>query len=384
MYHVINPVCRQVGERQTLNLKNMDHKSPLQIGLYLAILVATGILTHSCANSLATDASLEKKEVGIPVTLAKVEFDTVAFPVHVSGNLQASRESRLSFKTGGIIKLIKVHEGDKVKSGDLLAKLDLKEINQQVMQARVGLDKANRDFERIQNLYNDSVATLEQMQNAKSAFEVARANMNIAEYNLKYSSITAPCDGIILKKFMEESEITGPGMPVFYFASDEDSWRMTVGVSDKSIVKISMGDKAQITTDAFPDQILGANVSKIANAPDPKTGLYEIELSVEETSLELKPGFFARGDIYPSKTLVCGKIPVEAVQEGFGKTISFYVLDEDTQKAKLKEAEVLFLQNNFVYVAQNSLDPNARVIMQRQKEIKNNDKVSAKSLLAKR
>jgi RND family efflux transporter MFP subunit len=356
----------------------------LKIVIHLLIIAAFGFVVQSCGKTLATENEPIKQEFEIPVTIAEASLEWVAVPIHVSGILRANKESRLSFKTGGIIRKIEVNEGDKVKAGTVLAQLDLKEINQQVAQAKIGLDKAQRDYARIENLYNDTVSTLEQLQNAASALELAKTTLNIAEYNLKFSTINAPSDGIILKKIMEENEITGPGMPIFYFASDEGSWKMNVGVSDKNIVKLKLNDKAEIITDAFPDKPIFAMISKIANAPEFETGLYEVELALNDSDLKFKPGFFARGEIMPSDKISCFKLPVDAIQEGVGNKVSFFIYDEKQGIAKKAETEILFLNNDFVYVGCSAFDNSIKVITQSQKDLNNLDKISVKNQLAKR
>ncbi len=143
------------------------------------LLLLAGVTAQSCSN---TEASVQNKEdKGIPVQVAKLAKEKVSLPIHVSGNISASKESRLSFKTGGIIESIYVDDGDQVKKGQVLAKLNLREIQEQVNQAVIGLEKAQRDYERVYNLYSDTVATLEQYQNAKSALDIANTNLNIAE-----------------------------------------------------------------------------------------------------------------------------------------------------------------------------------------------------------
>ncbi len=333
---------------------------------------------YSCQKTIASKLDNNQKN-SIPVEVVETSIEKLSVPIHVSGTISAEKEMRLSFKTGGIIKSIYVDEGGKVNKGKLLAQLDMKEINQQVLQANVALDKAQRDYQRVENLHKDTVATLEQLQNAKSALEVAEATMNIAKYNQKYSSIKAPDKGIILKKFMEENEITGPGTPVFYFASAEDTWKMIVGIADKDIVKLKCGDNAKITTDAWPDKPLNATISRIANAPELYTGLYEVELSISNRGLHLKPGFFARGEIYPDETLTCRKIPVDAVQEGVGKSITYYIYDESTSMAIKAESEVVYLKGGYVFTKLSNSE-RMKVITSKPKEIKDNDRVIAKQL----
>lgn len=356
-----------------MKLKNKTKAIKLISSVLIIGSISVGAM--SCTKTLATDTPKKEKEMAIPVKVENIEKTTIAVPIRIAGNISATKERRLSFKTGGIIKTINADAGDKVKKGKVLAQLDLKEINQQVLQAKTAVDKAKRDFQRAENLYNDTVTTLEQYQNAKSALDLAISQLNIAEYNLQHSTIYAPTNGIILRKFMEENEITGTGTPIFYFASATESWKMTTGISDKDVVKLKFGDNASITIDAYPNKKLNAKVSQIANAPDLTTGLFEVELSIENTSLNLKPGFFAKGDIFPSEKIACYKFPVNAVQEGVGNTITFFTFNDKTNKAQKEETTVLFLMQDYLYVNSINSLTSAMVITHSQKELRHNDYV---------
>ena len=101
----------------------------------------------------------------------------------------------------------------------MLASLDLSEIEAKLASAKNGFSKANRDYQRVKNLYEDNVATLEQLQNTKTAYEVAEANLKIAKFNFTHSKIIAPENGKILKKIGNEGELTAPGAPMFLFGT---------------------------------------------------------------------------------------------------------------------------------------------------------------------
>ncbi len=363
-------ICTGVNQ----NYKTMKKiNNILNIKIMSFLLLLAGVTAESCSNSEASVQNTEDK--GIPVNVTKIEKEELSIPIHVSGNISASKESRLSFKTGGIIESIYVDEGDKVQKGQVLAKLDLKEIQEQVNQAVVGLEKAQRDYDRVLALYTDTVSTLEQMQNAKSALDVAKADLNIAEYNLKFSTIKAPTDGIILMKFFEEDEIVGTGNPIFYFASAEDSWQLVVGISDKDIVKLKLGDKAKITTDAWSDKDLDCLVSNIANAPGQTTGLYEIELSIKNSGLDLKHGFFAKGEIYPSEMNEAYSLPIDAIQEGIGNLVQFYTVSKDGKYAIKQETNIIAMNEKRVFVHPNDMEDDMLIIVEKQKELKHLDKI---------
>ncbi|WP_448635728.1 biotin/lipoyl-binding protein [Pedobacter panaciterrae] len=94
--------------------------------------------------------------------------------VETSGLLSSEQQSNLSFKTSGIINRILVKEGDHVSNGQVLASLNMTEVNAQLNQAEEGFNKAKRDAQRTANLFKDSVSTREQLENTQTALAIAK------------------------------------------------------------------------------------------------------------------------------------------------------------------------------------------------------------------
>jgi len=241
---------------------------------------------------------------------------------------------KLSFKISGIIRKIYADEGMSVRKGQILAMLDLSEINSQVKQAQSAFEKARRDLERVESLYQKKAATLEQYQNVQTAFQVAQSRLNAAEFNLRYSEIRAPSRGRILKRLMEENELAGAGMPVFFFASTEQDWIVRVGVSDRDLVRLRLDDPALVAFDAYPGEKFKAKVTEIVESADQMTGTYEVELKVDPAGKRLVSGFVAKVDIIPSLERTYYVIPIEALVEGNGR--SGYVFAVDTGEANVQ------------------------------------------------
>ena len=93
-----------------------------------------------------------------------------------------------------------VAEGQQVRRGQPLATLDLREIDAQVCRRAQRRHKAERDLERAEALYADSVATLAQVQDARTGAEVARSGLQAAAFNRRYATIVAPADGVVLRR----------------------------------------------------------------------------------------------------------------------------------------------------------------------------------------
>jgi len=270
------------------------------------------------------------------VKVARISFEKTIFPIRSSGLVVSAREVKLSFKTGGIIESIYVNEGATVKKGYLLAALDLSEIKAQVTQTVNGYNKALRDYNRSKNLFADSVATLEQLQNAETAMNIAKANMEIANFNMNHSKIFAPDNGVILKQIVESNEIIAPGYPVFLFGITGKQWKIKTGLSDRDFIRITVGDTAKVTLDAYPGINLNAVVSQLGESANPLTGTYEVELDLIPANIRLASGFIANLEIFPSHAEAYYRLPIEAVVGAEGQTGYIYTITDSSTAKKIK------------------------------------------------
>ncbi|HMI78149.1 MAG TPA: efflux RND transporter periplasmic adaptor subunit [Ferruginibacter sp.] len=233
---------------------------------YLAAVV---VLMEACAGKENKTKESIKSEV-IPVKLLAITSETSRNVINASGSLTTENEAKLSFKIGGVIENILVKEGDRVRAGQLLATLKAAEISAQVQQVQLSLDKAQRDYQRANNLYQDSVATLEQLQNAKTAVDIAKQNLQQVAFNQQYSKIYAPGDGFIAKKLSNAGELVSSGGAVLVLnaLSAKNGWILKTGLSDREWAALEKGNKAIIIIDAFPGKTFEAVVSTKALAAD--------------------------------------------------------------------------------------------------------------------
>lgn len=300
-------------------------------GMLVLSAAAVSAALSGCGESQADSSEVE----AIAVRTAQVEKALLAQPVHATGILAGQAESKLSFKIGGIVDRIHVREGQNVRQGQLLATLKLSEINAQVKQAQHAFDKAERDLQRVQNLYNDKVATLEQMQDATTAFEVAKAALEIAKFNWRYANIFSPASGKILKRFAEENELIGPGAPVLALSSTRAGWVLKAGLADRDVVRVALGDSAQLTFDAFPGRFFAATITEISGTASPMTGTFGVELAVAASEgLALMSGMIGKAVIAPARKDSLTLIPISAIVEADGMSGQVFTLTPENTARK--------------------------------------------------
>ncbi len=319
----------------------------MKILIYI-VLVFNLMLLFACnKKEVAKD---NKPQIG----LVNVKLHTVGSiigndPILASGIVASESEVRMAFKTGGVIEKEYVEEGSVVRKGQLLAKLNMTEIAANVAQVNEQVTKLERDLARVKNLYRDSVATLEQLQNVTTALNVAKQSLSIANFNQQYSDIRATTNGRIVKRIMNEGELVAPGMPVFYLVADNaNDWVVRVGVSDKDWFRLKTGDVASVKIDAFGTETFSANVHKLAASIDPTSGLYQIEMKLKNCNKPLVPGLFSNVKILPSKKIPFLSIPIEALIEG--NNTSAYTFVYDNGKARKIEIKTNGVQGGEVLI----------------------------------
>ncbi|MES1223714.1 MAG: efflux RND transporter periplasmic adaptor subunit [Bacteroidota bacterium] len=300
-----------------------------------------------------SNASNEKiNEDVIPVKTISLQQQTIQQTIHTSGQFTTDDETNLSFKTSGIISKVLVKEGDAIKRGQLLATLNLTEINAGVEQASLAYQKAQRDYERARNLYKDSVATLEQMQNAKTALDVAKQQYASVGFNKNYSEIRATTNGYVLKKYMNEGQYASSGSPVLQVnGAGQTNWILKVGVSDYQWAAVKLGDKATIITDAVPGKIINAVVSRKPEGIDPQSGTFIIHLKLEgDAGVPVASGLFGKASITPSMTAKAWAIPYDALLDGDANSGYVFVTNDNTIAQKIK-VQVDKIENGKIMVS---------------------------------
>lgn len=278
---------------------------------------------QSCTDTKGNANLIPRNSEPIPVRVMPLEKSYASEFIKASGQLTTDDETILSFKTSGVVNSILVKEGDAVKKGQILATLDLREIDAHVSQARHAYEKAQRDFQRTRNLYADSVATLEQLQNAETGLAVAKEQFETALFNKGYSTIHAVANGYVLKKFVNPGQVVDVGDPILLTNGAADArWILKIAVSDKQWSSVTIRSKAKVTVDAFPGRDFEGYVSRKAETSDPQTGAFTVELHVKSGGEKFASGMFGAAEIASAKPQNSWSIPYEAVldandNEGF-------------------------------------------------------------------
>lgn len=312
---------------------------------------ALPLLLVACGSGEKATNEIPDTEI-IPVKLTALKTTNSEENMYVSGQFTTDDETYLSFLSGGVIRGIFVREGDRVRKGQLLATLDLTMVNATLSQAKLGLEKSKRDLERARNLQKDGFATLEQLQNAQTAYDIAKEQLESAEFNLKYSEIRAISDGFILQKMANEGQLVSSGAPVFQTnGAGSKAFRLKVGVSDRQWSSIRVGDPAEVSSDVFGDMRIQAVVSRKAESVDPYSGTFTVELELKgKLPQGLASGVFGKAVIHVTESSENWRIPYEALLDGDSDE-GYVFVSNDRKTVKKVAVQVENLDQNEVVVS---------------------------------
>lgn len=307
--------------------RRSSRRHRILLGTVLCLLAACGRPDH--------EATPTPNGPEVVVRTEAVKDTVLSRPIRATGTLSSKEEVPLSFKIGGVVARLEVEEGARVPAGRRLASLERPEIDAAVAKALAAAEKADRDLARARALHADSVVTLEVLQNAETGARVAASDLEIARFNLRHAEITAPSDGVILRRLAEPGQLVAPGTPILYFGATGKGTVVRAGLVDREVVRVALDDPAEIGFDAFPDRQWTGRVTRKGSAATPGVGTYEVEIRLDRPitddagTSELASGLVAEVTIHPRRTERVAQIPTVALIEGNGDRATVWSLGPD-------------------------------------------------------
>ncbi len=270
----------------------MKKNSIIAISIVLVIVVAIAYTLYNNKKEINDSATAIPETVGvIPVKVTSVLNKKVDNSASFTGNFIARKEVSLTAEAQGSIIQLNIKEGDKVKQGQVIARIDPTAIQTSLATSKASFNKAVLDKERYERLVTAGAISQKQYEDVALSVENAKANLASIQQQLKYTIIQSPMSGTVGEVSVEKGSFATVGMKIGNVV-DVSKLKMVVQVGETDIVKIKKGQPVQIKTEVYPDQIFKGNVTLIgvqANAGRK----YDVEVEViNNDNFPLKAGMF--------------------------------------------------------------------------------------------
>ena len=258
-----------------------------------------------------------KKEEDINFKEEKVALKTLQNSVTATGTIEAVTSVTVGTQVSGIVNKLYVDYNSQVKKGQVIAELDKTNLLSELNTAKANLASAQSslnyqaaNMERYKTLYKKGLVSADEYENALLTYRQAkeqvassRENVQRAQTNLGYATITSPIDGTVISKSVEEGQTVAASFntpELFTIAKDLTNMQVVANVDEADIGGVKEGNRVTFTVDAYPDDTFEGTVKQVRLEATTTNNVvtYEVVISAPNADLKLKPGLTANVTIY--------------------------------------------------------------------------------------
>jgi len=258
-----------------------------------------------------------KKEEQINFKQEKVATHTLQNSITATGTIEAVTSVTVGTQVSGIVNKLYVDYNSVVKKGQVIAELDKTNLISELNTAKANLASTesnlsyqSANMKRYQTLYKKGLVSADEYENALLAYRQAkeqvasfRENVQRAQTNLGYATITSPIDGTVISKSVEEGQTVAASFntpELFTIAKDLKNMQVIANVDEADIGGVAVGNRVNFTVDAYPDDTFEGVVKQVRLEATTTNNVvtYEVVISAPNADLKLKPGLTANVTIF--------------------------------------------------------------------------------------
>lgn len=274
-----------------------------------------------------------KKEQQISFDTAPVASANIQNSITATGTIEPVTSVTVGTQVSGIVSKLYVDYNSVVKKGQVIAELDKTNLLSQLATAKTQLATAQSqlnyqtaNYKRYQTLFQKGLVAADDYDNAKLSYrqaveQVASAKEEVqrAQTNLGYATITSPIDGVVLSKSVEEGQTVAASFStpeLFTIAQDLTNMQVVADVDEADIGDVKEGERVSFTVDAYPDDTFEGTVKQVRQEATTTNNVvtYEVVISAPNADLKLKPGLTANVTIYTAERKGVLAVPSKALR----------------------------------------------------------------------
>jgi RND family efflux transporter MFP subunit len=261
----------------------------------------------------------------IPVEIAVAELGTAARTVTATGTVEPIRTVTINSQLAGAVRSVAVEEGDMVRAGGLLARIDSRELEAQLGSARANLEVAQRAAERAETLRKQEIITVAEYERDVAAHAAARATYEQLQTRIGYAAVRAPISGVVLTKQVEMGDIVA-NQTVMFTIGEVSTLVVRLPISELDVTALDEGDEVSLAMDAVPGRTLPGRIRRIFPSGDPTTRLVPVEVVLTgEAAREARPGFLARVEFRLDPRSGVLMVPAGSLVDDAGGSAAFVI-----------------------------------------------------------
>jgi membrane fusion protein (multidrug efflux system) len=298
-------------------------RAAVMTAMLAAVVVMTGCKDQE---SLANVADTAGQAPVIPVSVTRIEPVSMQDVVFLPGETEAYEDVQVAANTSGRVEWIGPREGQAVKKGDLLAKIDVSALKASLEHARAAFELADDLYQRRRRLFENKIIAREELDQSETQLKLAAADLEQIKVRYNHGFPKSPITGIINHLYLEAGEYAEAGKPIANIVNI-DQIKINVQVPELDVRYVKKGQLTPIKIDAFAERSLNGTVDFVAFKADPATKTFLVRSLVENPAHEIRPGMIGRVAFVRRAIADALAAPLFAVLDKGGERIVFIEKD---------------------------------------------------------
>lgn len=312
----------------------------------------------------------EIEETRAPVIIRSPWVGDISTYLRLNGVLEADREVEIFSRTIGRVEELFVEEGDRIKSGQTLARLEDDEQKLALERARAALESNRVALVRAEELFNRQMMAEDEIERLRLTLKDVELQLKQAELSLAYTLISAPFSGIIAERYINFGDRVDVSRPLFKLV-DNRILRVEGWVAEKNISKLKIGQEASITITASSEHRYNARLIRISPIVDPTFGKVKVTFELPGHGVQLKPGQFVELELVMETHHDVQQIPKKAIIYEAGVPVVYVAVDSLAFRHKLE----LGLEAGDVVEVISGINPDDRLIVEGQATLRDSSRI---------
>jgi membrane fusion protein (multidrug efflux system) len=308
----------------------------------------------------------------LPVEVVTPRSGDITATYHTTTTITSDIDAPVTARADGEVIEILVEEGDLVKKGELLARLDGDRLRLQVIQAKANLEKTTREYERFINLHDRGLVSSATFDGMKFNLDALQARYELQQLNYSYTFIRAPLAGIVATRDIKIGQHLNSGDATFRVTNTSELVAHLL-VPQSELAKFAAGHTAKIKVDAMPERNFAATIVRISPTIDARNGTFRATAYINNDEGMLAPGMFGRVEIAYEKHSNVLMIPIAAVLEEDNVSVVYVVDEGEAVRRPIKTG----IEEDGRIEVLSGLDGNERIIVTGQNGLRDGSRVLA-------
>lgn len=347
-------------------------KTAAFVSLLLLSAAATPLLSGCAGEAQSKPAAEKPKTEAVPVEIAAVVQGDITARYAGTAVLEAEREAKVVSEIGGVVLSLGAEEGQLVRKGQVLARLDAERHGVLLRQAETELERLKHQDARNESLFQRQLIARNTYEQNKSDLATRKAEVDMARLSLSKCAVVAPFDGVITRRRVKQGQLLKVNEVAFEMA-DFGELKARLRVPERASAALKPGQLVDYQADALPGQTFAAEIERVSPVVDAASGTVDIVVAVDNSSGKLRPGLFSRLDVAYDNVAGAILIPKTALLSGDRDSSVFVVRDNKVQRVAVKLG---YEAGRNVQVLQG-LSPGADVVVAGQSALSEGSEVQA-------